>query len=77
MILIKTPRRECSRNKENVTNDERMVRLQINVWEYRMGQSKKDNPEKLATSGIQDDEKHNEKTTQYRYALDTTRRKQT
>jgi hypothetical protein len=36
-----------------------------------MGQSKKDNPEKLATSGIQDDEKHNEKTTQY--VLDTTR----
>ena len=40
-----------------------------------MGQSKKDNPEKLATSGTQDDKKHNEKTTQY--VLDTTRRKQT
>jgi hypothetical protein len=39
-----------------------------------MGQSKKDNPEKLATSGTQDDEKHNEKTT---HVLDTTRRKQT
>jgi hypothetical protein len=30
-------------------DDERMVRLQINVREYRMGQSKKDNPEKRAT----------------------------
>jgi hypothetical protein len=31
MILIKTPRREFSRNKQKVTDDERMVRLQINV----------------------------------------------
>ena len=52
-----------------------MVRLQINVREYRMGQSKKDNLEKLATSGTQDDENHSEKPTEY--VLDTTRRKQT
>ena len=49
MILIQTPRRGCSRNKQKVTNDEKMVRLQINIREYRMGQSKKDNPEKLST----------------------------
>ena len=58
MILIQTPRRGCSRNKQKVTNDEKMVRLQINVRAYRMGQSKKDNLEKLATSGTQDDENH-------------------
>ena len=34
MILIQTPRRGCSRNKQMVTDDERMVRLQINVGEY-------------------------------------------
>ena len=34
-----------------------------------------DNPEKLATQGIQDEEKHNKNTTQY--VLDTTIRKQT
>jgi hypothetical protein len=49
----------CSRNKQKVPDDEKMVRLQINVREYRMGQSKKNNPEKLATWGTQDDEKHN------------------
>ena len=49
MILIQTPLRGCSRNKQKVTDDERMVRLQINIREYRMGQSKKDNPEKLST----------------------------
>jgi len=75
MILIKSPRRRCSRNKQKVTDDERMVRVQINVREYRMGESIKDNPEKLATSGTQDDKKHREKTTEY--VLDTTRRKQT
>ena len=74
MILIQTPRRGCSRNKQ-VTDDEKMVRLQINVREYRMGQQKKNNPEKMATQLKQDDEKHNKQTTQY--ALDTTRRKQT
>jgi hypothetical protein len=37
MILIKTPRRGCARNKQNVTYDKRMIRLQINVREYRMG----------------------------------------
>jgi hypothetical protein len=37
MILIKTPRRGCARNKHNVTYDKRMIRLQINVREYRMG----------------------------------------
>jgi len=52
-----------------------MVRLQINVRKYRMGQSKKDNPEKQERSGTQDDEKHSKKTTQY--VLDNTRRKQT
>ena len=74
MILIQTPRRGCSRNKQ-VTDDEAMVRLQLNVREYRMEQQKKDNPEKMATQLKQDDEKHNKQTTQY--ALDTTRRKQT
>ena len=59
MIQIQTPRRGCSRKKQKVTDDEKMVRLQINVREYRMGQSKKNNPEKLATWGTQDDEKHN------------------
>jgi hypothetical protein len=49
MILIQTPRRRCSRNKQKVTDDERMARVQINVRKYRMGQSKKENPEKLAT----------------------------
>ena len=75
MILIQTPRRGCSRNKQKVTDDERMVRLQVHVREYRMGQSKKNNPKKLATLGTQDEEKHNKQTTQY--VLDTTRRKQT
>ena len=59
MIQIQTPRRGCSRNKQKVTDDERKVRLQIYVREYRMGQSKKNNPEKLATWRTQDDEKHN------------------
>ena len=59
MILIQTLRMGCSRNKQKVPDDEKMVRLQINVREYRMGQSKKNNPEKLATWGTQDDEKHN------------------
>ena len=63
MIIIKTQRRRCSRNKQKVTDDEKMVRLQINVREYRMGQSKKDIPEKQATSGTQDGEKHRENTT--------------
>ena len=39
------------------------------------GQSKMDNPEKLATYGTHDEEKQNKNTTQY--ALDTTMRKQT
>ena len=39
------------------------------------GQSKKDNPEKLATQGTQDEEKQNKNTT--RYVLDTTMRKHT
>ena len=34
-----------------------------------------DNPEKLATQGTQDEEKHNKNTTQY--VLDTTMYKQT
>jgi hypothetical protein len=41
----------------------------------RKEQSKKDNPEKLATCGTQDEEKQNKNTTQY--VLDTTTRKQT
>ena len=39
------------------------------------GQSKMDNPEKLAIQGTQDEEKQNKNTTQY--VLDTTTRKQT
>jgi hypothetical protein len=39
------------------------------------GQSKYNNPEKLATQGTQDEEKQNENTTQY--VLDTTMCKQT
>jgi hypothetical protein len=38
------------------------------------GQSKKDNPERLAAYGTQNEEKQNKKTTQY--VLDTTMRKQ-
>ena len=38
------------------------------------GQSKMDNPEKLATQGTQDEDKQNNNTTQY--LLDTTIRKQ-
>ena len=38
------------------------------------GQSKMDNPEKLATQGTQDEEKQNKITTQY--VLDTTMHKQ-
>ena len=37
-----------------------ILHLQINVREYR-----KNNPEKLATKGIQDEEKQNKNTTQY------------
>ena len=39
------------------------------------GQSKIDNPEKLATQGTQNEDKQNENTTQY--VLETTMRKQT
>ena len=39
------------------------------------GQSKMDNPEKLATYGTQDQEKQNKNTTQY--VLDTTMHKKT
>ena len=39
------------------------------------GQSKMDNPEKLATYGTQDEDKQNKNTTQY--VLDTTIHKQT
>ena len=46
----------------------------INVREYRRG-NKMDNPEKLATQGIQAEEKQNKNTTQC--VLDTTIRKQT
>ena len=35
---------------------------QINVREYRRGNQKKDNPEKLATQDIQDEEKNKTKT---------------
>ena len=38
------------------------------------GQSKMDNPEKMATQGTQDEDKENKSTTQY--VLDTTIRKQ-
>jgi len=40
MILIKTPCRGCSKNKQKGTDNERMVRLQIKMLE---------NLEKLAT----------------------------
>ena len=39
------------------------------------GQSKMNNPEKLATQGTQDEDKQNKNITQY--VLDTTMRKQT
>ena len=39
------------------------------------GQSKMDNPEKLATQSTQDEDKHNKSTTQY--VFDTNMRKQT
>ena len=41
----------------------------------RNGQSKLDNPEKLATQGTQDEEKQNKKATQY--VSDSTMHKQT
>jgi hypothetical protein len=47
----------------------------INVREYRRGNQKLDNPEKLETYGTQDEEKQNKNTTQY--VLDTTMRKHT
>jgi hypothetical protein len=40
-----------------------------------MGQSKMDNPKKLATQVTQDEEKQNKNTTQY--VLDNTKRNQT
>ena len=43
-------------------------------WRIPKGQSKKDNPEKLATQGAQDGEKQNKNTTQY--VLDSAMRKQ-
>ena len=46
----------------------------INIREYRRA-LKKDNPEKLATHGTQDEENQNKNTTQY--VLDTTIGKQT
>ena len=45
------------------------------MWEKADGAIKKDNPEKLATWGTQDEEKQNKNTTQY--MLDTTICKQT
>ena len=44
-------------------------------WRISKGQSKMNNPEKLATYGTQDEDQHNKNTTQY--VLDTTIRKQT
>jgi len=38
---------------------------QINVREYRRGQSKIESQEKLATYGTQDEEKQTKDTTQY------------
>ena len=40
-----------------------MTRKNINVREYRKGQSKMDNPEKPATWGTQDEEKKTKKNT--------------
>ena len=42
----------------------------IKVREYRRCNKEKDNPEKLATKGTQDEEKQSKNTTQY--VLDTT-----
>ena len=44
-------------------------------WRIPKGQSNKDNPEKPALQGTQDEEKQHKNTTQY--VLDTTIRKQT
>ena len=47
----------------------------INVREYRRGNTKMDNPEKVTTQDTQDKEKHNKNATQY--VLDTSVHKQT
>jgi hypothetical protein len=47
----------------------------IKCYRILKGQSKMDNPEKLATQGTQNKEKQNKNTSQY--VLDTTIRKQT
>jgi hypothetical protein len=50
-------------------------RYKINVREYRRGNKKKENPEKMAKQVTQDDGKHNYNTTQC--VLDVTTRKET
>jgi hypothetical protein len=46
----------------------------INVTEYRSGNQKKDNPEKLTAQGTEDEAKQSKNITQY--VLDTSIRKQ-
>jgi hypothetical protein len=52
-----------------------MVKYKINVKRISKGQSKMDNPEKLAAQGTQDEDKQSKNTTQY--VLATTIDKQT
>ena len=47
--------------------------MYINVGEYRRGQSKMDNPEKMTAQGTQDEENQIKNKTQY--AMDTNIRK--
>jgi hypothetical protein len=49
--------------------------LSLHVREYRRGNKKIDNPEKLATQGTQGKDKQNKNTTQY--VLNTTMHKKT
>ena len=49
--------------------------MEFLIIEKKKGQSKTDNPEKLATQGTQDEEIHHKNTTQY--VLGSTMRKRT
>jgi hypothetical protein len=59
----------------NPIQNKELSSYEINVSKIPKWQSKMDNPEKLATSGTQDEEKQNKNTTQY--VMDTTIHKQT
>ena len=65
----------CYKRDMNYTVINKQVRKEKKPLENTEGQSKMDNPEKLATLGTQDEDKQNKNTR--KYVLDTTIRKQT